>query len=431
MLSKIRNKLTVLYTCIFGGFLLAFVLIITVGNMWSLYRERVNEVEVLAARIAREQQEVILKYNIHPEQPPTQLAEEADYDISGQVFYYVLDHNGRLIKSDQPVPILREEIMATVLEWQGRDTKLFTLDLPNGTAAVIITAHKVYQGEQLLGTVYVGKDVTAYFHTLKNGAITILLVAVCFICIAALLGYVLAGRVLIPVEESLKRQKQFVADASHELRTPLSVLQTSVEAIELDEDNTLSDFSSYILADVKDELQRIKRLISSLLTLARADAGEGPLNKQQVLINDIAEQVEKSLRLAAEQKYICLSLCMPEDLELNGDRQRLEQLLYILVENGIKYTPEYGRVTLRTERAENSGIMGVRILVDDTGPGIKPEDREHIFERFYRADKARSRNEGFGLGLSIAKWIVDAHHGSIEVQNNPKGGSRFIVFFPN
>ncbi|MBP2656462.1 MAG: integral rane sensor signal transduction histidine kinase [Firmicutes bacterium] len=433
MLSRIRNKLTVLYTAVFGGFLFAFIVIVSIGILWSVYRERVEEVEVLAARIAKEQREVINQFDKEPNGELTQLSLEADYDISGQVFYYVLDRSGHLIKADQPVPILRDFVFSKVVNWESvQPTSIFTVSLANAEdAAIIMTEHKVFKDGQFIGTVYLGKDLTAYFLTLERSAVAILIAAVVFIFLAAFMGYLLAGRVLIPIEASINRQKQFVADASHELRTPLSVLQTSIEAIELDEENKLSVFSEQILVDVKEEFLRIKRLISGLLTLARADAGTVVLKNKSFLLNEIVDQVMRSLKVAVEQKNIELKFIMPEVSQMTADQERIGQLMYILVENAVKYTPENGAVTVQIDRAECSGAAYVRLLVQDTGPGVQPEDRERIFERFFRADKARSRNtEGMGLGLSIAKWIVDAHQGRIYVKNNPGGGSQFIVLIP-
>ncbi len=333
MIAKLRKKLTNLYTIVFSSFLFIFILMVSTGAIWNIYQERVNEIEILASQLAKEQRDVLNQHYKNPNSLPTELFIEENYDISGQVFYYLLDRQGKLVKADQPVPVLRDTVFNKVINWDPEKTTTFAkLSLPNGENAVIIlTAQKIFSEEQnLLGTIYTGRDVTAYARVLVHIVAALFFAALVFSLLAALTGYFLAGKVVVPIEKAIKRQKQFAADASHELRTPLSVLQTSIEAIELDEENKFSAFSVQILKNVKDEFNRMKRLIRDLLTLARADAGDISSSKTVLFLNSVVEQTVRSLKIAAERKNIELASIVQEPLQITGDADRIYQLLYIL-----------------------------------------------------------------------------------------------------
>ena len=233
----------------------------------------------------------------------------------------------------------------------------------------------------------------------------------------------------MPIRRSFDAQRRFAADASHELRTPLSVIQASLDVVEKEDGERLSPLSRQIFDDLKDEIRRMSRLTGNLLTLARADAGGLELNLERFGVSAAAEQVFRAMRPLAQAKGVTLERFVQNDVWLQADRDRITQLMMILVDNGIKFTPTGGRVTLRVQR-EKKGV--VLLEVADTGVGLSSEDRQRVFERFYRVDKARSREEGgAGLGLSIASWIIEAHSGKIEVQAGNDGGSVFRVQLPD
>lgn len=434
MIPKTRKKLTIVYTTVFGLFLMTFVGIVCSGLIWGTYVERIEEIKVLANEIARGQLGVIKEYSKKKNDTIIATTMEDDYDISGQVFFYILDAKGQLIKADQPVSILRESAYTQIMSWNPLEkTKVTTVTLPSHeTAVLIFAAHEVRRGETLLATVYAGRDVTAYARVLLRSIITLLAVSFLFLFLATLIGYYLAGRVTIPMEESIARKKKFIADASHELRTPLSVLLTSIEAIEMDRDNTLSPFSLQIMSEAKDEFFRLKKLVNDLLTLARTDTGEIKLKKEKFSLTLITQQVLRSLQFTADEKNINVLFEVNESIELNADPERIYQLLYILIDNSIKYSLSDGDVSVHLEAEQNVNGPFVKIIVVDNGPGIPAEFKEQIFQRFFRIDESRSRDvEGSGLGLSIAQWIVEAHQGEIYVNSEPGKGSEFIVLIPN
>lgn len=239
-------------------------------------------------------------------------------------------------------------------------------------------------------------------------------------------GFFLARHALIPIRAAWDKQQQFVADASHELRTPLAVIKTNAELMLRHPQSTIEEESQRI-ANVLRESTRMNRLVDSLLTLARADANQAelriaPLNLR-IILNDIVEQ----FRPLADMKKIVLKLEAESIPDIMGDKERIHQLLVILLDNAIKYTPEQGCISLLCRKVANN----IELDVSDTGIGISAEDLPRIFDRFYRSDKVRTREEGgTGLGLAIAKWIVDKHSGRIKVESSPGGGTRFIVNFP-
>ncbi|MBX6763947.1 MAG: HAMP domain-containing protein [Rubrobacteraceae bacterium] len=224
------------------------------------------------------------------------------------------------------------------------------------------------------------------------------------------------------LRETLEAQRRFVADASHELRTPLTTIRGNAGLLRAVPEMSAADREA-ALAEIHGESERMSRLVGDLLTLARADAGRALERRPLDLATLAREAVAQARALTEGQK---LSLDAPERIELAGDRDALKQLLLILLDNAIKYTPSSGHITVRAEAWRDGGA---HISVSDTGEGIAPEHLPHIFERFYRADPARA-TEGTGLGLSIASWIVRQHGGTIEVESEPGRGSTFTVHLP-
>jgi signal transduction histidine kinase len=249
------------------------------------------------------------------------------------------------------------------------------------------------------------------------------------VAVAAGFGWVYARRALIPIRESLvqqraalRRQREFAADASHELRTPLTVIRSSAERLRRGRAAT-DPHAAEALDDIEAEVGHLTSLVEDLLLLARSDSGAIALSRLPVDLGDVAAQGASAMTTLAGERGVTLGLD-PEPAIVEGDQARLRQLIVILVDNAIRHTPRGGgvRVTVRTDGGD------AVLEVDDDGPGIRPEDMPHVFERFWRAPGQASG--GTGLGLAIAKSIVDLHDGRITVTNRPVGGARFIVRLP-
>jgi signal transduction histidine kinase len=240
-------------------------------------------------------------------------------------------------------------------------------------------------------------------------------------------GYFLAGRALRPIRAAMDSQRAFIADASHELRTPLSVMRANAELLN-------RHFAEPVAAnrgavdDIIGESDRLGKLVGQMLTLARADTGQASLSMSEVALDELAEEVARGMRLLAQSRGVAFETEVNDPVRLRGDAARLRELMVILSDNAIKYTDAGGRVRLEVRRA--SGGKAV-VRVSDTGHGIPPEALPHVFDRFYRVDKARSREAGgTGLGLAIARWTAEAHGGSIRAESAPGVGSTFTVELP-
>jgi len=237
------------------------------------------------------------------------------------------------------------------------------------------------------------------------------------------------GRFIDAFNETLERlehiftsQQRFLADVSHELRTPLTVIKGNVDLM-----RRMKQVDEESLDTIEDEADRLTRLVGNLLLEAQAESGKLPLYFSPVELDTLLLDVFKEMRVLARDRVI-IRLTEIDQIMVNGDRDRLKQVLINLVSNAIKYTPKGGEVFL------SLGKMGdnARLIVRDTGQGIAVEDLPHIFERFFRAEKSRTRSKtsGFGLGLSIAYWIVDHHGGRIEVNSAENKGTTFCIYLP-
>jgi heavy metal sensor kinase len=231
------------------------------------------------------------------------------------------------------------------------------------------------------------------------------------------------------LERSFVALRRFTADASHELKTPLTVVRAGVErAI------TRPDMPPETLAALEETLQEVNRmteLLDSLLTLARADEGRAELHREPVDLREIVEEAGETGELLAEHAGVGMEIRLPPDpVVVSVDRSRLRQLALNLIENAVKYTPRGGQVSVELGNNDGRAVF----TVADTGIGIAPGDLPHVFDRFWRADSARTRTSeraGTGLGLAICKWIAEAHGGTIDVQSRPGRGTTFTVGLPH
>jgi signal transduction histidine kinase len=229
------------------------------------------------------------------------------------------------------------------------------------------------------------------------------------------------------LETSFAALRRFTADASHELKTPLAVLRADVERAM--STTTRRDDRLVALEEALHETTRMGDLVESLLTLARADEGRFDLHREAVDLADLTQEVYETALILGEGAGVAVNLPFTTEVTIQGDRTRLRQLLLNLVTNAIKYTPAGGRVDIGLGRHPDNVTFAVR----DTGAGIAAADLPHIFERFWRADRARSRTAergGFGLGLAISQWIAQAHGGSLTVQSRLGKGSLFTLTLP-
>jgi two-component system, OmpR family, sensor kinase len=237
------------------------------------------------------------------------------------------------------------------------------------------------------------------------------------------------NQLLDRLEASFEQQRRFMADASHELRTPVAILRGETEVTLSQEERTPEEYRE-TLAILRDESRRLARIIEDLFTLTRADAGQYPLTLRDSYLDEIALEALVRARSLALPKNITLTSAVEQDLPIHADEALLARMLLNLLDNAIKYSSADSTVTLACRRDGDHYL----ISVSDTGPGIPLDLQPLIFDRFFRADKARSRSEGdaagAGLGLSIARWIAEAHHGTLELARSDSSGSTFSITLP-
>lgn len=259
--------------------------------------------------------------------------------------------------------------------------------------------------------------------TIKNMSDILVVVSLIIIGIAIIGSYILSKMTLKPIMESYKKQTEFVQNAAHELRTPLTIIQAKQELLLQEPETKIIDKSEDINIMLK-ETKRLTKLIKELMVLAMADSNELKMNKEKIKIDDLIKEIIIPYKDFAEMQEKEINLDLNYNKEINVDRNKINQLLVIVLDNAIKYTSEKDKITVKTYSKEGKCV----IEVADTGIGISKEATKHVFDRFYREDKARSREKGgTGLGLSIAHTIVKLHGGNIKITSNEPKGAKVII----
>ena len=237
------------------------------------------------------------------------------------------------------------------------------------------------------------------------------------------------NRLLDRLSESFERQRRFMADASHELRTPVAILRGEAEVALSQQARSLEEYRES-LGVLHHEAERLTHIVEDLFTLTRADAGQYPLQPADFYLEELVSECVHSARTLALARKISLNFEEASESPIRADESLLRRMILNLLDNAIKYTPEGGHVTVTCRRVADEYVLSIA----DTGGGIPADLQPRIFERFFRADKARSRSEndggGAGLGLSISRWIAEAHHGRLELTRSDSGGSTFTAYLP-
>jgi two-component system OmpR family sensor kinase len=330
------------------------------------------------------------------------------------------------------------------------------------------------QGSYIAGAVQVMQSLDAVNEQLQGLLMTLLLALPVLLLVATVGGVFLAGRALAPIdritrtaraigagnlagrlgpmpltdevgrlaatfdgmldrlesaflaqERAAAQQRQFTADASHELRTPLTIIKCDLDVL-LRRQRTPAEYEEAV-RDVNDEVARVSRLVEDLLTLARADSGQAEVAREFIYLDALVAEIAAGPRRLAETRGVAMETRLEQGVPLVGDSARLRQLVLNLLGNAVSYTPAGGRIMV----ALTADDGWARLEVADTGIGIAPEDLPHVFDRFFRADEARSHSEGgTGLGLAIARWCAEAHGGRIEARSQLGTGSVFTVLLP-
>jgi two-component system, OmpR family, sensor kinase len=454
---SLRGRLTLLYTSLVGGILLLFGIAI----YFTVSTTLTNQIDDLLRRTAEEiytnarvdsigQLNVIMLPNL---------------DVPADVFVQVWSRNTQLKAASPNISYLTVPLDARGLQSSVPNERDVTIG--NSRYRVLTVPLSITGSDRIVGILQLGIKSDVVIQTQRTLLTVLLIGLVLSISIAGLTGWFAINQALAPLEsvtqaalqitraddlsrripykgspedeigqlinafnQTLTRleslfhtQRRFLADVGHELRTPLTVIKGNVGLL-----HRIGNVDDESLVSIESEVDRLTRLVGDLLLLAQAESGKIPMTKQQVELDTLVLEAMKQMSVLARDK-LSLRLGEFDQVQVCGDQDQLKQVVFNLIGNAINYTPAGGEVVVGLGKANKQA----RLSITDTGPGIPAEDLPHIFERFYRGEKSRTRSrdgKGFGLGLSIAYWIIRNHGGRIEVDSIPGKGTTFCVWLP-
>jgi signal transduction histidine kinase len=331
---------------------------------------------------------------------------------------YLLDSAGTPVSPRSASPFIRAAAKRAASGAQVTDE----VDVGDGhTLSLHAERFKLQSGQTLVAVVAADQveltDRYAALIAAFGGA------AVAGILLIAAGGYFLVQKSTAPAERSMEYTRRFMADAAHELRTPIAVLRTKAE-VALQEDRSPESYVT-VLRGMGHEAQRLGRVVDDLLMLARADAGERQVERVRFFLDDVVLDAALSMRTLAQAADVSLVVDEFEESAIVGDANLVRELVVVLLDNAVKFTPAGGKVHVRVSPEPQPTLT-----IADSGCGIVPDELPHVFERFYRGDPSRPRTGGAGLGLSIAHWVASMHDARLLLTSEPGTGTRATVIFP-
>lgn len=449
---SLRLRLTLLYAVFMGGIMVVFG-----ATVYSLVSVRLlDQADSTLEKVARD---IIAAAEVDPMGGLNEII-PPPLDMTANTFVQVWKNNGQIHSAS---PSIRAIPVSMDPEGLAAGKTAYRYSNVAGARLRVLTI-PLKVGEHQAGIMQVGMNMHVIDAT-RNELLSIMIsVAVVAVLVAAFGSWIMLGRAFSPLEtmtetvdqinraddlsrripcnsnakdeitdlvesfnQTLERletlftsQQRFLADVSHELRTPLTVIKGNVDLM-----RRIKEADEESLTSIDQEAGRLTRLVGGLLMLAQAESGKLALNFAPVEIDLLLTEVFTEMSMLAGTK-VRVRLNEIDQALVNGDRDRLKQVFLNLIANAIQYTPQGGEVFLSLKKIGEQA----RIVIRDTGPGIPAADLPHIFDRFYRAEKSRTRSasSGFGLGLSITKWIVEHHGGRIEVQSKEGEGTTFVIW---
>lgn len=477
---SLRFKLTLWYVLILGILLISFSSFLYLTLSRSLYRDVDHKLMSLAELIASESTSPLSKFGFGN----IDQALEASMNLKpiGK-FIQVLDESGRIGRTSENLKSVQLPISLNALRNGSKGLITYETNHSLGNTPLRIITYPVKENNQVTKMIQVASSLEDVEDALNTLLIILIVTVPSVLVIASLGGQFLANKALKPVDrvtqaarmitsqnlnqriqtlkvkdeisrlidtfnemisrldQSFRQVKQFTTDASHELKTPLTILKGEVE-VALRKKRPLHEYEQ-ILESNLEEIDRMSKIVEDLLLLSKADIGEIRLNREDIHLTRFISGLTEQMKILAQPKNIRIEILNHQnEIHVLGDTLRMRELFINLIENGIKYTEAGGSILITLTKEtdgsvnllipkEKKAVTVAKIIVADTGIGIAKEDQEKIFNRFFRVDKARSREQGgSGLGLSICKWIVEAHQGEITVESEPGKGSSFIVRLP-
>ncbi|MGG0277314.1 sensor histidine kinase [Bacillus rhizoplanae] len=417
MFKKTKMQLVILNTVVFSLILCVFGVVLYVYMNHFIYTEIDSKLASVSEEIQQEGMKHVVKEH------------ESKRESERKTVYLVWDENGHFIKSIPENAVFSSDIN-DFSPSRFQDNKIWTQTINKHSYRILKfeppSSYLEDIGMKSAHTVEIVLNIDPEVTILQN--LLILTIGGCLagVIISFFIGWFLANRSLVPIQNSWEKQTQFAADASHELRTPLSVIQTHLELLFRHPQYTIEQ-ESMTIYKVLQEVKRMNKLVSDLLTLARTDSNQLLIQKKEFAIGELVSTIIHQFEPIAELQNIAIIEDVDKQLMYKGDKERIHQLLVILMDNAMKYNVKNGQIKVTCNKDGNFAT----IIIEDTGIGISSEELPHIFDRFYRSDKSRTRSEGgTGLGLSIAKWITDAHNGEIKIRSERHKGTCVTIKFP-
>ncbi len=341
---------------------------------------------------------------------------DSTYDAElSAIFVLPLDLGGRLLFDPNPYapPLSPNKEALRIALVQGRDLR--TIIAADGSRVRLLTYRMTRNDGP--AALQLGRVLTDQEHVLSELLMVLLVLSGLSVVLLGIGSWWIAGRALAPAQEAWERQQSFIASASHELRTPLTLIRASTEVALRSIPNSNTD-ERELLGDVLTEADHMRRLVEDLLTLSRLDSGRLKLDRRPVDLTDLLGDIHRQMSRISAPRGIAITLDRVSGIAL-ADADRLRQVMIILLDNALRYTPSGGTIAISTS------VRGpaVQIQVADSGSGIPPQHLPHVFERFYRADEARGVSGNAGLGLPIAKGLIEAQHGKIDIASTFGAGT--------
>ena len=412
--SRVRRRLTLWYAATFGVILLLLGggLFVVVGKqLSSQLDDSLDEAALELARVAGSRE-------LAPG-GDSALLDALDALRIPQRTLYLLDPRGKPIS-----PVVADSwIRKAAVDASRNGTSSATVETSDDrTLRLSARRFQTATGRTLIAGAIADQYELEHRYTDLIGAFS--LAAFAAVVLVAIGGWVLARKSMKPIEFTIDNMRQFIADAAHELKTPVAVLRANTE-VALQRSRDASDYRNALIT-TEAESKRLGGIIEHMLILARAESGIRKVEKAQLYLDDIVADSVSALRAVADKKSVSLSVSKFEEASALGDRGLVRELVMILLDNAIKFTPSGGTVDVAVSVVWNRAT----VCVTDTGIGIGSDDLPRIFERFYRVRDNGHGNDGSGLGLSIARWIADQHDASIEVRSQPGVGTAVTLAFP-
>lgn len=432
MIKKLRRRIVMINMLLIGAVILTIIVIVNVNN----YSNSVNMME-------RGMNQVFDKNGRDfSDSPPEQLNELTPDSAMPEDKGFKPDGNdpGNKRKFDNNTPIQISSYVIVEVDESGKIVSTTENDLTIDSETLekcvksALDSSKIFGQINDEGLMYLKKSDMAHSKiifadnsfisgSLRTSVIISALLLAGAMAVIFLISLWLSGLAVKPVKKAWEQQKQFVADASHELKTPLTVILANNNIMMSHKDSTVADERQW-LESTEEEANHMKKLIDNMLFLAKSDAGETKVQLSTVDFSEIAEACALNFEPVAFEKEIMTDAQIESGITLNGDATQLNQLAHILVDNAVKYADSGTTVTIRLQKHGDR----VEFSVNNKGNPIPKEDIEHIFDRFYRAEKSRT-TKGYGLGLSIARRITEGMNGKILVESNKENGTTFTVRF--